>query len=716
MNYFCDVHIQSKKEQEARIFIVLDKATSDEIPQLTKEILLENQQYMEFRQKYKPKMVMADYVVYATESDVHAALPDEEFEMLITSSEKQGQSELSIDCIRDKSKISGRKKKKSSPVLVISFVGCLIVVAIMSFGVGKMAGKPEIVATNENNSQTEQSANEDGMLIPEQQQIEDEAQQITISIDRSYSAIPTEDLQLKGIAVDGKAQITLPEFDKTDFFSHVAGYTWGFSSDPDAKKIEYYGGKSYTFSKDTKLYRILVKYGGGNGTKDDPYLIDYYDQLELMSKEKARGYFKQTADIVFPDWASHTPIDTVNELKSDPDSEYFEYDGDGYSIENLDNSLFGKVSGAVIRNVNIKNSAIQTTEYKDYGFVVCSAYQYRYTAEDGTRYDTGETLIQHCTVSHSYIHTYYPQTEEAQAATEVVTAPVVVPPDLVEYDENGNIIEKKEDTEPVEPTRQGEYAIGAITGLGGQIENCYVTDFSISNYLNEYILYAGGISGKPANITNSAVYQFLAQGNIFNAGGIAGSIDGAKRYNPAGQEIPGYYGGNIKGCTARRITLYTEMSAGGIAGEGSSGTDGTMISNCYANELNFSVGVFEDSERTELKKAGVSGGIIGTDGKEKYGHLITATVSPAELPVVGSQKVSDYDDTVRLAPAYAFYQQNILSVINQNTIHPDNPKEIFTGNFKFGTSAVFGDDNGSLAYPAEIEDLFEKTIQMEEST
>lgn len=715
MNYFCDVHIQSKKNQEARIFIVLNGSASDEIPQLTKEILLENQQYMEFRQKYKPKMVMADYVVYATENDIHAALPDEEFEALIASSEKQGQSELSIDCIRDKSKVSGKKKKKSSPVLVISFIGCILVVAVMSFGFGKMLGNLGTASVDENNTKTEQSANEDGMLIPEQQQIEEEAQQITVSIDRSYSAVPTEDLQLKGIAVNGKAQIMLPEFDKTDFFTHVAGYTWGFSSDPHAKKIEYYGGKSYTFSKDTKLYRVLVKYGGGSGTKDDPYLIDYYDQLELMGEEKARGYFKQTADIVFPDWASHTPIDTVNELKSTPDSEYFEYDGDGYSIENLDNSLFGKVSGAVIKNVNIKNSSILTTAYKDYGFLVCSAYQYRYAAEDGTRYDTGETLIQHCSVSHSSIQMYYPQTEETETA-QVVTAPVVVPPDLVEYDENGNIIEKTEDTEPVEPTRQGEYAVGAITGLGGQIEDCYVMDFSISNYLDEYLLYAGGISGKPANVVNSAVYQFSAKGNIFNAGGIVGSSDGAKRYNPTGQEIPGYYGGNIQGCVARRITLHTEMSAGGIAGESSSGTEDAIISNCYANELGFSVGVFADSERTELKKAGVSGGIIGTDGNEEYGHLIKATVSPVELPVVGNQKVSDYDDTVRLAPDYAFYQTNILSILNQNTIHPDKPKEIFTGNFKFGINAVFGDDNGSLAYPTEIEDLIEKTIQTEETT
>ena len=44
-------------------------------------------------------------------------------------------------------------------------------------------------------------------------------------------------------------------------------------------------------------------------------LIDYYDQLELMGKERARGYFRQTEDISFPEYAEHKPINTVNRLK-----------------------------------------------------------------------------------------------------------------------------------------------------------------------------------------------------------------------------------------------------------------------------------------------------------------------------------------------------------------------------------------------------------------
>lgn len=702
MNYFCNVHIQSRKNEEDRFFIVLDKEnfSDSELPKLTKEFLIANSQYRSFALKYKPKIVLAEYIVYSTDTEIYASMQNEVFDELIKNGKAQniGSSELNIDCVKDKK--SGQKKKKVSPVLKFAVIGGVAVLCVFTFGLGTMIGKSHL--NSEFTDAEISTTNEDGMIIPEQNVISENAEQITVSIDRSYSAIPREDLQIKGEVVDGVAKITLPEFDKTDFFTHVAGYTWGFSTVPNGEKIEYYGGATYEFSKDTKLYRILVKYGGGSGTKDDPYLINYYDQLELMGEEKARGYFKQTDDIVFPEWSSHKPIDTVNELKSDPQSEYFEFDGNGYSIQNIDNPLFGAVSGAVIKNVNIQNSFIHSSEYKNYGFIVCEAYNYRYETEDGKTYETGETLIQHCSVSHSAVYAELSQTEETSETAEIVTAPTVVPPNLV--DKNGKEI-KKDDSEPDKISKQGEYAIGAVTGIGGQIENCYVTDFGIFASLDSYFLYAGGISGKPANVINSAVYYFSAQGNIFNAGGIVGSCAGSRMYNPAGKELPDCYGGNIQGCLARKIILTAEACTGGIAGESSTDSENAVISNCYSTELDFTTGVFEENK---LVKAGYAGGITGTDGKEKNGHKIMNTVSPADLQVIGNKTVSDYDDSVRLAPAYAFYQENILTVLNKNTINPDNPKEIYTGNFMFSSNGLFGDENGNLPFPSEIADLFEK--------
>ncbi len=82
-------------------------------------------------------------------------------------------------------------------------------------------------------------------------------------------------------------------------------------------------------------------------------------------------------------------------------------------------------------------------------------------------------------------------------------------------------------------------------------------------------------------------------------------------------------------------------------------------------------------------------------------------VSPSDYNVIGTRTVSKFDDTVRLAPDYAYYQPNIQTIINKDTVHPDNPKDIFTGSFKFDSS-YFADEDGAIAYPAEIESLFEK--------
>lgn len=707
MKYFCKVRLEAGKNQETTLFLILD-AADGEMPELSKAAVVESREYRLFTQGVRSKVVVAEYSVYRTEIEITANLENERFDRLIETgvAEIVSSGEMQIDRNEKHDKKTGEivRKRKKSPVLFLAVTGGVMLFSMAAFAAGKSFGHNTAVSE----IQTEPvNVAEDGLIIPKQDEITGNAEQITVTIDRSYSAVPVEDLQLKGAVIKGKANILLPEFDKTDFFTHVPGYSWGFTSDPNGKKIEYYGGQAYDFTEDTKLYRVLVKYGGGSGTRDDPYRIDYFDQLELMSEEKARGYFMQTADIAFPVWASHTPIRTVNELKEDPDSEHFEYDGGGFLIENLDAPLFETVSGAVIRNVNIRNSAIVSDEYKDYGFLVCTAYNYHYLAEDEQVYETGETVIEHCSVSHSSISVKLPEpeTDEEQPA---VTTMEVVPPDVIEYDEDGNIIEPEE--EPVEPTKHAEHCIGAITGIGGQIDGCYVTDFGIFNELPDYYLYCGGISGKPAAVTDSAVYYYSAQGNIFNAGGVVGSAAGARAYDAKGRELPNCYGGNIQGCLARNIILKTETSAGGIAAEGTTDAEGAVISNCYCNELDFSCGEFKDAERVECIKGGIVGGIIAVDGSGHNGHTIMNCVAHADFKVIGQKTKSVFDDTVRLAPAYAYYQENILTVLNKNTVSPVNPKVIYTGSFMFGESGVFGDDQGSLAYPEKISDLLAKTI------
>lgn len=703
MNYFCKVHCVSAKNQELTTYVIFDP---EQELILTEDVLKENQQYREFVTDRKPKIIYIDYSVYSTEEEVNASLQPEIFEAIIaTSASFYSAAELTVDA----NKKTPKKKKSGVSVGKIIAICCLVAV-LTGFG-GLVAGKKvfggKTVTVEAPVEEAHENINEDGMIIPNQNvDINSNEEQITILIDRSYSAIPKEDLEIKGTLIDGRASITLPSFDRTDFFTHVPGYTWGFSSSPDGEKIEYYGGMSYYFTENTKLYRVLVKYGGGSGTKEDPYLINYYDQLELMATEKARGYFKQTANIYFPDYASHTPIDTVNELKKSPDAEYFEYDGNGYTIDYLDNPLFGTVSGATIKNVNVRNAVIRSDLYRDYGAIVCNAYNYQYKANNAS-YSTGETLIQHCTVSHSSI--ILGTKPEESASSDSVN---VVPPDLIEYDEDGNVIEQSEAETIV---KSAEYSIGGISGNGGQIEDSYVTDVGVYVYSPDYILNVGGISGKPANVINSAVYYFSAEGNIFSAGGIAGESTGSRYYDAYGKELPIYYGGNIQGCTARNIILSCELSAGGITGTGGSNAQNAIISNCYVKDLSTACGIYSNDGNHTLLKSGSVGGIIGTDKMAKYGHIISNCVSTADTLIIGESTLSKYDDTNRQAPDYAYYHENIITVINKNTINPDNPKEIFTGVFKFGSADIFGDATGSLSYPKTIEDLFEKTV-MEDST
>ncbi|SFX43053.1 hypothetical protein [Ruminococcus sp. XPD3002] len=704
MIYFCRAHCISSKDKEITTYIVFDENTE---PILTEEILRENNQFREFMLDYKPKIVYIDYSVYYTDEQLDAATYSEVFESVISNASTfYSQGEMQLE---NQSKAVKKRKKETGKIVAL----CSAIAVLFACGGGYggykifqfLNSRPVLV-------QEPSTKNEGGMIIPIQAQEESKSKQITISIDRSYLSIPTEDLELKGTMVDGKAAITLPEFDKTDFFTHVAGYTWGFTSDPNGKKIQYYGGKTYNFSENKKLYRVLVKYGGGSGTKEDPYLIDYYDQLELIAEEKARGYFKQTDNISFPEYSNHTPINTVNELKNDPDSEYFEYDGNGFIIDGLTSPLFGTVSGATIKNVNIRNAHIIKDKYQDYGTILCNAINYQYKANDST-YRTGETLIRHCSVSHSSITIGdLAESEIVTEAIEPTTVAEVIPPDLIEYDENGKVIEpdkeKNESKPEVKPTKVADgYSIGGISGNGGQVEDCYVEDFDVDVSLDEYILNVGGISGKPANVLNCVVYNYSTTGNIFNAGGIVGSASGSRMYDAHGDELPDYYGGNIQGCLVRQAELKSELVAGGIAAVGSSNAENAMISNCYAIDLKFTVGEYDS--RNKLIQEGITGGILGMDNDLRYGHIISNTVSDNKVYVIGTKDKSNYDDTVRQAPDYAYYQENILSVINSPTINPENPKEIFTGSFKFSSPNVFGDgDEKSLSYPETVEDLFEK--------
>lgn len=718
MKYFSDVRLESKGKKR-RIFCVLEDPGNGSVPEFNQNVLKNNNQYKLYEYETKPKIIDVVYSVYSTEENVAANTADEVFEQLVDDDETSFIA--SGDFIFDVRNKVVRNTKKSNFNLKIALLIGIPIVAAGALYVGVKYGYQKLAenmaADNGIVDNTEQSV--DGMMIPVIENEHDpDAEQVTISIDRSYAAIPTEDLILKG-DVDSKtgvAEITLPEFDHEDWFSHVPGYTFGFSTVEDSDRIEYYGGQTYKFEKDTKLYRVLVKYGGGNGTKEDPYLINYYDQLELMAEEKARGYFRQTCDIEFPDWAMHTSIDTVNELKEkDPAKERFEYDGGGYVIRGLKTPLFGKVSGALITNVNIQDVSILNPAYKNYGVLVCESYNYQFEDKNKKKFETDETIIRNCTVARAAIDVDYPSTIDSEVTAEVVTAHEVIAPEALEYDDKGNPITTAPTSAP-KPTHSADFAIGAISGLGGQIENCYVEDFTVSCDIGTYFAYVGGISGKPASVTNSAVKDLKLSGRIFSCGGIVGSAAGAKKYGTNGEALQDNYGGNIQGCAVITAEMDSEFATGGIAGESSSKTPNRLISNCYSCGLTMSSGVKSEGA---IVNSGYLGGIIGSDGQEFNGHTVINCVSPADYKIIGNASRSKFDKSNRLAPPYAFLQETILSVLNLNSVSPDNPDVIFTGEFTADDKLMYTNNTGeklegTIAYPEKLKELIDRTKSSEE--
>ena len=216
---------------------------------------------------------------------------------------------------------------------------------------------------------------------------------ITITVDRSY--LNKEPLVYKAaLDMTGNAKVTLPVVDdKDDIYDSVFGCTYGYSTkkqDGEFGTIEYFGGVESKFRKDTTLYRVLNEYGGGKGTAENPYIINYYDQLLRLSEQKAKGYFIQTADIAFPRNTERTSISTkkISRGFENKSYDYFVYDGQGYSIKNMsgDGGLFGIISASTIRNVVIDGANIKSGEYSNVGFICNEVISYSFPASEGDEF------------------------------------------------------------------------------------------------------------------------------------------------------------------------------------------------------------------------------------------------------------------------------------------------------------------------------------------
>ena len=363
------------------------------------------------------------------------------------------------------------------------------------------------------------------------------AEYITITIDRSYLNKQAETYKIPR-DMKGAATLKLPVVDdKKDIYNSVSGCTYGYSDKKQVGEfgtIKYFSGTECKFTKDTTLYRVLNEYGGGNGTKENPYIISYYDQLLRLSEQGASGYFKQIEDIKFPSDIERKPIDTkkIGRGYENKAYDFFVYDGGNFKIKNLrgNGGLFGNISGATIKNVNIEDANIKASEYENVGLLCNEVSSYSFPSVDGARYyATGNSKILNCSVLKSKID------------------------------------------------GEGAKNIGGICGYGGAISDCYASEISIDG--GEVV---GGIVGNACTVSGCLANGITTSGEIKSAGGISGTAYGTEIYDSGDKSY--LSGGTIIGCGVRTFTSRATNS-GGIVGTATADTTSAYIKSCYVANI-----------------------------------------------------------------------------------------------------------------------------------
>lgn len=359
------------------------------------------------------------------------------------------------------------------------------------------------------------------------------ARYITVSIDQSYLNKSALTYKIP-LDMTGKATLKLPSVDnKNDIYNHVEGCTYGYSDKKQTGEfgtIKYYGDTECEFTKDITLYRVLNEYGGGAGTRENPYIISDYDQLIRLSEQKASGYFKQTADIKFPSDAKRKPIDTkkLSRGYTDKSYDFFVYDGQGFSIKGLsgDGGLFGTIAGSTIENVVIDGANIKAGTFENVGILCNEVTSYAFKSQDGEEsYAMGNSVIRYCTVKNGKI-----ESEEA-------------------------------------------INVGGLVGYGGNISYCRAEQVNISG--GESV---GGIVGNACIVKGSLANGITTSGAIKSAGGIAGTAYGTEIFDNGDKSY--ISGGSIIGCGVRTFSTKAENS-GGIVGTATADTGSAYIKSCY---------------------------------------------------------------------------------------------------------------------------------------
>jgi hypothetical protein len=306
-------------------------------------------------------------------------------------------------------------------------------------------------------------------------------------------------------------------------------------------------------------------YSGGNGTKQNPWLISSRADMEQLAANVNGGqsysgiYFKLIRDLTEANDVITTMIGNSNSL-------YFSgiFDGDGHTLEVKINTanqyagVFGYTEGAIIKNLGVSGSVKIIQSYVYVGSICGRA--------DNTVisncYNTGE-------ISATYSSAAYSSSASLQSGG------------ICGITGNDVTISSCYNTGKIS-------ASGTATSVGaasGGICGWYANNVTVSNCYNTGVISASGISTSASISYSGGIcgggINNVTINNCYNTGGISSSatasLDAAAF--PYSGGICGY-GGSIQNCFVADCRISTNKNiTGRIVGNSAGGS----VTNCYAD-------------------------------------------------------------------------------------------------------------------------------------
>lgn len=296
-------------------------------------------------------------------------------------------------------------------------------------------------------------------------------------------------------------------------------------------------------------------------------VIEVYTADQLLNMSSGKNYrLMSNIDLTGKNWTSKT----LNSGKT--------FDGNGYTITGLNNTMFSSVAGGTIKNLILDNVSISSSA-SNVGALVAST--------------SGTSTIENVSLSGSLVST-------SNSKVNVGS--------LVGYNTGTLSINGISSSVNISKTGTGEGKVGGIVGML-KCGNTTITNSKFDGNITTIgsNVLTGGVLGvaQLENATNTLLIQNTTSSGTISSnisgsadssgtGGIAGSlwtvntnnivVDGCQSNMNINSEvhaggIAGFLEGNITNSYATGVITATGAYAGGIAGK----HNGGLIDNCYSN-------------------------------------------------------------------------------------------------------------------------------------